>query len=89
MSKLTVRRLIFIILLPIAVWGIMWCCIKIVEPFGGPSGLSEREFVEYSPNTGAEQSFDLEYIYKGMFKISVDEAKQAAAVTILDEQKGA
>lgn len=89
MSKLTVKRLIFVILLPIAVWGIMWCCIKIVEPFGSPSGLSEREFVEYNPNTEAEQFFDLKYIYKGMFKISADEAKQAAAVTILDEQKGA
>ena len=49
MSKLVAKRLIIILLAPIVVWGIIWCCIKAVEPLSIPSGLYEREAVEYSP----------------------------------------
>lgn len=49
MDKLNARRIIAIVLSPFIIWGALRLGEKGLEYLGRPSGLSEREVVEYSP----------------------------------------
>lgn len=61
MDKLNARRIIAIVLSPFIIWGALRLGEKGLEYLGRPSGLSEREVVEYSPFLiGKQIQFPLE-----------------------------